>query len=307
MKLHFYKDSCPQAEIIVKNAMEQEFKKDPTVAAALLRLNFHDCMVRGCDASILLDSRGENIAEKEAPPNLSLRGFQAIDRIKAKVEAKCRGIVSCADVLALATRDGVSLSGGSSYPIPTGRRDGLISSMSDVHIPGPSKPLDFVLNAFQTIGLNLDDLTTLLGAHSVGFCHCGFFGDRLYNFKGSGRPDPDMDPHTVTMLKQKCPRTAVFNLSTDPTVFMTPTTNTPFKLDSSFYNGVLNGGAVLQLDQGLGFTQLTRFLATKYTQQPNLFRRKFARAMIKMGNAGVLEGKQGEVRLNCRRVNGKKH
>lgn len=86
-----------------------------------------------------------------------------IDRIKFQLEARCKGVVSCADILALATRDGVALSGGSSYALPTGRRDGLISKMSDAIIPGPSRPLDFVLKAVQNIGLNLDDLTTLLG------------------------------------------------------------------------------------------------------------------------------------------------
>lgn len=43
-----------------------------------------------------------------------------IDDIKAEHEKECRGLVSCAaDVLALATRNGVALSGGAAYALPT--------------------------------------------------------------------------------------------------------------------------------------------------------------------------------------------
>ncbi|KAE8707147.1 Peroxidase 64 [Hibiscus syriacus] len=78
--------------------------KDKTVPAALLRMHFHDCFIRGCDASVLLYSKGNNKAEKDGPANLSLHGFYVIENAKKEVEA-----VSCPEVL---------------WDVPKGRKDG---------------------------------------------------------------------------------------------------------------------------------------------------------------------------------------
>ncbi|WVZ02941.1 hypothetical protein V8G54_023747 [Vigna mungo] len=67
-------------------------------------------LVQGCDASILLDDSATFTGEKNAFPNRnSARGFEVIDTIKTNVKAACNATVSCADILALATIDGVVL------------------------------------------------------------------------------------------------------------------------------------------------------------------------------------------------------
>ena len=67
-------------------------------------------VMQGCDASILLDDTAAFTGEKNAAPNRnSARGFEVIDTIKTRVEAACNATVSCADILALAARDGVVL------------------------------------------------------------------------------------------------------------------------------------------------------------------------------------------------------
>jgi hypothetical protein len=67
-------------------------------------------LLQGCDGSILLDDTATFTGEKNANPNRnSARGFEVIDTIKTRVEAACNATVSCADILALAARDGVVL------------------------------------------------------------------------------------------------------------------------------------------------------------------------------------------------------
>ena len=63
--------------------------------------------MQGCDGSVLIASTPDNVAERDAVPNLTLRGFEIVDDIKSQLEAMCPGSVSCADIIALASRDAV--------------------------------------------------------------------------------------------------------------------------------------------------------------------------------------------------------
>ena len=88
---------------------------------------------QGCDASVLLDDSATLTGEKNAAPNAnSLRGFEFIDAIKSQVEAACPGTVSCADILALAARDGVNL-----VSEPTNLCSCLLPLLALHHLPTP--------------------------------------------------------------------------------------------------------------------------------------------------------------------------
>ncbi|KAJ0806342.1 putative peroxidase [Helianthus annuus] len=159
----FYNGKCRTSDVeaIVRNTVYYKFLKDRSIAPALIRMQFHDCFVNGCDASILLD--GSN-SEKTAPPNLSVRGYDVIDAAKAAVESVCPGVVSCADIIVMATRDVISFSGGGRYSVQTGRRDGLVSlAQNTISLPPPTSSVSSAIRTFALKGLTATDMIYLLG------------------------------------------------------------------------------------------------------------------------------------------------
>ncbi|KAF5937997.1 hypothetical protein HYC85_025503 [Camellia sinensis] len=300
LRVGFYSSTCPRAEQIVRQAVMQRFSTDRSITPALLRMHFHDCFVKGCDASILIDSTQTTQSEKDAFPNQSVRGFDLIDEAKSNLEAACPRTVSCADIITLATRDSVALAGGPNYTVPTGRRDGLVSNPNLVNLPGPSLSVSQALKFFTAKKLTLNDMVTLLGAHTVGVAHCGFFQDRLSNFQGSGKPDPTMDPTLVSKLFQLC-GTQSRPLSQDPTAFLDQ--NTSFIFDNEYYHQIKLKRGVMQIDQELALDKASAPIVTGFASNAIGFQQGFAKAIVKMGGIEVLVGNAGEIRKNCRVFN----
>ncbi|CAI0396163.1 unnamed protein product [Linum tenue] len=73
LRTGFYDETCPDAEAIAFETLRKAVSKDRTVAAAVLRLHYHDCFVRGCEASVLLDGAKKGDAEKDASVNFQLK------------------------------------------------------------------------------------------------------------------------------------------------------------------------------------------------------------------------------------------
>ncbi|THG04822.1 hypothetical protein TEA_008035 [Camellia sinensis var. sinensis] len=245
----------------------------------------------GCDASILIDSTQTTQSEKDAGPNQSVRGFDLIDEAKSNLEAACPGTVSCADIITLATRDSVVLAGAPNYTVPTGRRDGLVSNPNLVNLPGPSLSVSQALQFFTAKKLTLNDMVTLLGAHTVGVAHCGFFQNRLSNFQGSGKPDPTMDPTLVSKLFKLC-GTQSRPLSQDPTAFLDQ--NTSFIFDNEFYNQIKLKRGVMQIDQELALDKASAPIVSGFASNGIGFLQGFAKAIVKMGGIEVLVGNAAE-------------
>ena len=255
--------------------------------------------LQGCDASVLLDATPANPRpEKLSPPNFpSLRGFEVIDAAKAALERFCPGVVSCADVLAFAARDAAAFLSGSKicYDIPSGRFDGRVSLESEAldFLPPPSFNLSQLVDSFKAKNMNEDDLVVLSGAHSIGVSHCSSFTDRL-------PPNPsNMNAALSALLQRRCPVSPSF--TNDPTVVQDIVT--PTKLDNQYYKNLRKRNVLFISDAALVTSSLTSRKVRQNALFPEVWERKFARAMIKMSAIELKPAANGEIRKNCRVVN----
>ncbi|KAL5707837.1 peroxidase [Ranunculus cassubicifolius] len=294
----FYATTCPSVHQIVRRGVQNAVKNEMRMAASLLRLHFHDCFVNGCDASVLLD--GSN-GEKFAGANLnSARGFEVIDSIKNAVESACSGVVSCADILTIAARDSVLLSGGPSWKVPLGRRDGLISNqtLANSVLPSPFETTDQITAKFVAVGLNITDVVSLSGGHTIGLVKCSTFSHRLFNFSGTGAPDTTLETTTLTDLQAVCPQNG------DGEKRTVLDRNSVDLFDNNYFKNLMNQKGVLQSDQELfSNATITKSIVKSYADDKSLFFNDFRNSMIKMGNISPLTGVQGEIRKNCRVTN----
>nr|XP_023918806.1 peroxidase 19 [Quercus suber] len=301
LSVDYYAKSCPQLEQFIGSITSRQFKESPVSGPATIRLFFHDCFVEGCDGSILISSKpgSKMLAERNAQDNKDLRveGFETISKAKALVESKCPGVVSCADILAIAARDFVHLAGGPYYQVRKGRWDGRISMASRVasNIPRSNSTIDELLKLFSSKGLTPNDLVVLSGAHTIGFAHCQNFLSRLYDYRGTKKPDPAIDPRLLKALKMSCPRYGGNNDIVAPF-----DVTTPFLFDHAYYRNLVAKLGLLATDQALFLDPRTKPLVQALAQDKQKFFQSFVVAMDKMGSIGVKRGgKQGEKRKDC--------
>ncbi|XP_026382736.1 peroxidase 60-like [Papaver somniferum] len=301
LQVGFYNGRCGNQDVesIVNSVVTERFTSDPSIVAALLRMQFHDCFVNGCDASLLLDGVS---SEKTAGANLNVRGFDLIDDSKTAIEQTCPGIVSCSDIVIMATRDAVALSGGlgARYEVETGRRDGFVSQATDVNLPGPAISVSGAIDLFDRKGLTGADMLVLLGGHTVGTAHCNFFHDRLWNFQNTGFADPSMDPALVATLQFLCPQ-----FTNDPSVVVDLDQNPSSSniVDNSFYQQISFSRGILEIDQKLALDPSTTDAVTILANDGDRFLNLFGTSMVRLGAVGILTGTAGEIRFRCNSVN----
>ncbi|MBA0625262.1 hypothetical protein Godav_010481 [Gossypium davidsonii] len=297
LQLNYYAESCPNAEEIIKQQVIKLYNKHGNTAVSWVRNLFHDCMVKSCDASLLLRRVRGMESEQESDRSFGMRNFKYINTIKEAVEKECPMTVSCADIVALSARDGILMLGGPRIEMRTGRKDSKQSYLTEVQnaIPNHNDTIDLVLARFQSIGIDTPGTVALLGAHSVGRVHCVNLVHRLYP-----TVDPTLDPEHAEYLKRRCPTP-----DPDPkaVLYSRNDLETPMILDNMFYKNLLKHKGLLMVDQQLTSHPLTSPLVEKMAADNGYFHDQFARAVLLLSENNPLNEDQGEIRKDCRYVN----
>ncbi|KAF9589012.1 hypothetical protein IFM89_018251 [Coptis chinensis] len=273
--MNFYKDSCPQAEEIIREQVKLLYKRHKNTAFSWLRNIFHDCAVESCDASLLLDSTRRDLSEKETDRSFGLRNFRYLDTIKEAVERECPDVVSCADILVLSGRDGIVALGGPYIPIKTGRRDGRRSraDILEKYLPDHNESVSVVLER----------------THCVKLVH------RLYP-----EVDPALHPDHVEHMLKKCP-----NEIPDPKAvqYVRNDRGTPMILDNNYYRNILDNKGLLQVDHDLANDKRTKSYVKKMAKNQDYWAQEFSRGITILSENNPLTGTEGEIRKQCNVVN----
>ncbi|PIN25897.1 Peroxidase [Handroanthus impetiginosus] len=226
-------------------------------------MHFHDCFVQSCDGCILID--GDN-TEKTVGPNRLLRGYEVIDDAKKQLETVWRVPWS-------------RLAGGPGWAVPTERRDGRVSLVSDtLNLLGFTDSIDVQKQKFQAKA-------------------CQSFRYKLYNFTSSGGADPSINPAFLVTLQSLCPTDGDVGLDNDG----------ENRFNKSFFATLGDGRGILESDQKLWTDELMRTFVQRYLGVRGLlgltFSVEFGRSMVKMSNIEVKPGSDGEIRRVCSAVN----
>ncbi|XP_012569207.1 peroxidase 44-like [Cicer arietinum] len=164
----------------------------------------------------------------------------------------------------------------------------IISTLEEINIPSPRSSISDALKSFNSKGMALKEIVTLLRAHAIGFTHCNFIRNRLSNHSS-------MEPSFRNKLVGLC------NMQGNPKVFLDQ--NTYLVFDNQLYNQIFLERGVLAFDQQFASDSVTKEVVMRFTRNEESFMERFVDAMVKMRNIGVLLGNEGDIRKNCRVFN----
>ena len=103
-------------------------------------------------------------SEMASVRNFEIRKRELINIVKSMVEAACPRQVSCADILILAAREVVAMSGGPHIEVPLGRKDSFTApsyQQADSWIPPATTGVDDMIHIFTSKGMTIQESVAL--------------------------------------------------------------------------------------------------------------------------------------------------
>uniref|UniRef100_I1Q860 Peroxidase n=1 Tax=Oryza glaberrima TaxID=4538 RepID=I1Q860_ORYGL len=318
LKVGYYDNKCSGVEDIVRSHVIKAIIQDRGIGGSLIRLIFHDCFVRvlqGCDGSVLLNASDENPRpETAAPVSIGLEGFDILEEIKADLERRCPGVVSCADILIFAARDASSIlsNGRVRFDVPAGRLDGVVSSADEAQaeLPDPTFTIRQLIDNFARKNFTVEELVVLSGAHSVGDGHCSSFTARL------AAPPDQITPSYRNLLNYRCSRgggadPAVVNNARDEDLATVARFMPAFvgklrpvsALDNTYYRNNLDKVVNFNSDWQLLTQDEARGHVREYADNAALWDHDFAASLLKLSKLPMPVGSKGEIRNKCGAIN----
>lgn len=254
-------------------------------APGLIRLVFHDCWVKGCDASVLL-KRADGLAEMDAVQNGGLRGLDVIQAIKDAL-TKDYPAVTCADAVVYAAREACYILsyGKIAYPVdgPGYHKDAVGSFKDDAAaLPPPFGPSSSFKNLTKNFGgkpgFGAGDLVILSGAHAVGLAHRPAFVDRL-DLQVAARGEIDvLYQKKIDQVSNASPAKAIHNNVRD----IDQPETVPGVLDNSYYAANLGKKVLFNSDWALITDPAARGQMERFEKFPGDWYDLFGKAMAKL-------------------------
>ncbi|CAI7814219.1 unnamed protein product [Closterium sp. NIES-54] len=218
-----------------------------------------------------------------------------LPQLRAALEAKCPGIACCADIVTLATRDGVHLAGGPYMRAQLGHHYSHTSkaALAVKLLPGHQMNVNEFLGNFAAINLTLVDLVALSDAHTIGESGCDKVAHRLV---------PNHDNSLARLMREflnshcKAP-------NVDSNVSMVFYIHSGARFDNHYFKNIQRKFGLQTSDQALTVDLRTKELVDQFATDKKAFFRHFHLSMLCMGAFGVLTGQQGEIHRICSVVN----
>ncbi|MQM04532.1 hypothetical protein Taro_037332 [Colocasia esculenta] len=338
----FYKGKCDShdVEALIQSVVRSQFRRDPTLAPALMRMQFHDCFVRV--RNIVINAETPASRPPFIPPGSACFGNLVLFSLLT--------IYGCMSGLPQGCDASILLDGNSSEktagPNQSVRGYGFIDQVKTVLeslCPGVVSCADIIVAATRDViamvggpkyavqmgrrdgrisrsgDVNLPGPSISVAQASVVFRGKGLMTSDMVVLLGghtigvthcsfvTGRiynfqGSGSADPTMDPALVSQLQSRCPQNAAVDATVNLDQNPRSANVVDNSFYQQIARKRGILQIDQSLALHRTTRQTVALLANGTG-FPAQFGAAMVKLGNIQVLTGRQGEIRESCRSVN----